>query len=369
MSASSDDVEFLVRCLGFYSPSGKEREYAQFLSHEMSSRLGFRDVTIDPVGNVLAKVGSGSPLLLFCGHMDTTPGKLGVRVSGGKIFGRGAVDAKSSLAAMILAASKLSNETGLGTVELAAVVDEEGMGKGIRGLVSSGRRYDYGVFGEPGGVSKVTLGYRGRLGFQVKIQGLAAHAGSPWLGKNAIEKAMQVTKALASIGSSEASQNGRYRSISVTPTLMTGGIAPNVVPSSCTVVFDVRFPMGRSSKEVEQLLEHAVGTLQEREVALIPSVAESVEAFETSKDSVLVRAFVRAILKTTGTRPGFSYKTGTGDMNVLGTALRIPVVTYGPGDSRLSHTPNEFVSLEEFRKSVEVYRQATVELAGLLRTT
>lgn len=359
-------MEFLRSCLEFYSPTGREERFAKFLSRELASHFGFKDVTIDPVGNVLGKVGSGSPIVLFCGHMDTVPGRLGVRVSGGKIFGRGAVDAKSALAAMILAAAKLSDETGFGTMEVAAVVDEEGAGTGIKSLVSSGRKYDYGVFGEPGGVEKVTLGYRGRLRFQVKVETPAAHAGSPWLGKNAIDKAIEVIGALASTTPPAAGLTDRYRSISITPTIVTGGVAANVVPGTCTIVFDVRFPVRRSSAEVVQMLKGAVIGVEENGVSLASSVADVVEGFETRKDSILVRAFTRAILKTTGARPSFLYKTGTGDMNVLGGTLGIPVVTYGPGESRLSHTSNESVSIEEFRKSIEVYRQAAMELARLL---
>jgi len=89
-------------------------------------------------------------------------------------------------------------------------------------------------------------------------------------------------------------------------------------------------------------------------------------AFEADRRSVLVRALDWAIRKTTLNYASFSRKTGTGDMNVLGNALKIPVVTYGPGDSRLDHTPNEHIDIQEYLASIQVYRKALTKLPELL---
>ena len=99
-------LDLLRKMLEIYSPSGKEEELALFLKEKMT-KLGFRNVRSDRVGNVFGEWGNGSPTILLCGHMDTVPGYLPVKVEENKIFGRGAVDAKSSLAAMILGPPKL----------------------------------------------------------------------------------------------------------------------------------------------------------------------------------------------------------------------------------------------------------------------
>jgi hypothetical protein len=67
------------------------------------------------------------------------------------------------------------------------------------------------------------------------------------------------------------------------------------------------------------------------------------EPYDAPLDSVVVRAFQRSILKTLNTRPVLTHKTGTGDMNTLAERMGIPCVTYGPADSNLGHTENEFV--------------------------
>ena len=96
-------IELLVKALEIYSPSGKESEISSYLATEMTKR-GFR-VWTDDVGNVIGEIGQGKPVILLCGHMDTVEGYIPVRLENNKLYGRGAVDAKASLVAMIVAAS------------------------------------------------------------------------------------------------------------------------------------------------------------------------------------------------------------------------------------------------------------------------
>ncbi|MEM3041907.1 MAG: M20/M25/M40 family metallo-hydrolase, partial [Nitrososphaerota archaeon] len=105
----SASVELLRKMLETYSPSGKEKELRVLLEEELQ-KLGFERVRTDRAGNVYGEVGVGSPTVLLCGHMDTVPGWIPVKVEDNKVYGRGAVDAKSSLAAMISAAASFTKE-------------------------------------------------------------------------------------------------------------------------------------------------------------------------------------------------------------------------------------------------------------------
>ena len=89
---SEQAVRFLTNLLGIYSPSGKEGDAANFLESEMK-KMGF-EVGKDTIGNVIGVVGEGEPVILLCGHMDTVVGHLPLRIEEGKIYARGAVDAK-----------------------------------------------------------------------------------------------------------------------------------------------------------------------------------------------------------------------------------------------------------------------------------
>ena len=97
-------------------------------------------------------------------------------------------------------------------------------------------------------------------------------------------------------------------------------------------------------------------------VKVTVEMVDVAKAFEADRRSVIVRALAWGIRKTTLNYASFSRKTGTGDMNVLGNALKIPVVTYGPGDSRLDHKPNEHINIQEYVESIEVLKKAIKKL-------
>ena len=101
--------DLLVDVLRVYSPTASEGRLASLIKSRMESDFGYENVQTDEAGNVAAEVGrgEGSRTVLLCGHMDTVPGNLPVRVKDGRVFGRGAVDAKSALCAMIAAGSAL----------------------------------------------------------------------------------------------------------------------------------------------------------------------------------------------------------------------------------------------------------------------
>src|SRR5713226_3202409 len=154
--------DLLVDVLRVYSPSAREGRLASLIKRRMEVDFGYENVQTDKAGNVVAAMGRGSRTVLLCGHMDTVPGNLPVTVKDGRVFGRGAVDAKSPLCALIAAGSAL-RDTGRRAVG-ACVTREEGDGLGIQSLIRGGRKFDFAIFGEPGGNSRITVGYRGRLG-------------------------------------------------------------------------------------------------------------------------------------------------------------------------------------------------------------
>ena len=171
----------LEKALRLYTPSLSEKPMAEFLADKCDD-LGFEDIQIDEVGNLIAKKGSGYPRILLCGHMDTVPGKIKVRKEGDSLYGRGASDAKAPLMAMLFAASSIQNNDG--TVIFVGAVDEEGNATGIKNLVKSKLDIDYAVFGEPSGLKQVTIAYKGRIAINLKVNvGNSSHASAPWLSK------------------------------------------------------------------------------------------------------------------------------------------------------------------------------------------
>jgi len=360
-------VDLLTRMIKIYSPSGKEEEISNFLADEMK-QLGFK-VHQDEVNNVIGEIGEDSPVVLLCGHMDTVQGEIPVRVEDGQLYGRGSVDAKGPLAAMIVAASKFVKGGFPGKILVVGVVDEESGGTGINHFVEEGIQPDYAIFGEPSSLNKVVFGYKGILTVKITVETPSGHSAAPWLFDNAIEKAMECWRQLRKLHLREEKLKSRFYSITSCLTgIKSNNNSASFIPSHCDIYVQLRIPPQLTPEQVFAEVERKI----DRYKATNPKVKVTLEqkdiakAFEADRRSVIVRALAWGIRKTTLNYAQFSRKTGTGDMNVLGNALKIPVVTYGPGDSKLDHTPNEHIDIQEYLDSIEVLAKTLKKLPELV---
>ena len=357
-------AKMLEKALRLYTPSLSEKPMAEFLVDKCDD-LGFEDIQIDEVGNVIAKKGSGSPKIMLCGHMDVVPGKVKVRREGDSLYGRGASDAKAPLMAMLFAASSIQNNNG--TIIFVGAVDEEGNAIGIKNIVKKKFDVDYAIFGEPSGIKQVTIAYKGRLAINLKISVEdSSHASAPWLSKNAIQEASIFANELKE--RLEKGQEGKTKGmlLTVIMTKIKGGTSHNVTPKECETTFDIRIPVDMNCKSIEQKIAILVKEIAEkREVEAFYSILDETEPFEASHNSPLVRAFTLGIMEVEHSRPTLIRKTGTGDMNVLGNQWNIPVVTYGPGDPHEAHTIDEKVSIEEYLRGIEILKKTLQHLKRL----
>jgi len=357
-------VKTLEKALRLYTPSLSEKPLADFLADKCDD-LGFEDIKIDEVGNVIAKKGTGSPKIMLCGHMDVVPGKIKVRKEGDSLYGRGASDAKAPLIAMLFAAASIQNNNG--TIIFVAAVDEEGTATGIKNLVQKKMDVDYAIFGEPSGIKKVTIAYKGRLAINLKVSVEdSSHASAPWLSKNAIDESMVFAKELKE--RLEADQEDKTKGMLLTATMteIKGGISHNVTPKECETIFDIRIPVDMNCKSTEQKISTLVKEIAERRgVEAFYSILDETEPFEAPHNSPLVRAFTLGIIEMEHSRPTLIRKTGTGDMNILGNQWKIPVVTYGPGDPHEAHTIDEKVSIDEFLRGIEILKKTLQHLKRL----
>lgn len=356
-------VQLLTKMLEIYSPSGKEEEIASFIAEEMK-KLGFQ-VKLDSVGNVIGEIGRGKTVILLCGHMDTVTGFIPVQNRNNHLYGRGAVDAKASLAAMIVASSSLSALENSVKILVACVVDEEGTSKGVKNLLKEGITADYAIFGEPSGVEKITIGYKGDLRLKITCKTKTGHSAANMLYKNAIEKAFEVWKEIQKIHFPLEKPESPFYSLTSSLTKIEGGKGNSTIPSKCTIHVDMRVP---PQLTVAQVFEEVCRTIERYkkanpEASIKVSLKDSVEPFETTPNSPLVQAFSHSIREVIRKNAMITRKTGTGDMNIFGRTVSIPVVTYGPGDPTLSHTENEHIDVAEYLDSIEVYRKAINNIA------
>ncbi len=331
------------------SVSGREEALASFLVREMAAR-GFR-AHVDEAGNAVGELGEGPRETLLLGHMDTVPGLIPVQVAGGRLYGRGAVDAKGALAAFIAAAMRVGPQAGRRIVVVGAVEEEAATSKGARQLLAT-RRPDAVIIGEPSGWERITLGYKGRLLAEYRLEQPVGHTAGPERG--ACERAAEFWEAVR--GYAAGYNRGRERRFETLDaslrriTSTSDGLAERV---EATVAF--RIPLGLTPTAVQAELERW---------DLAPAAVRCRGAelpFRAEKSTPVVAALLAGI-RAAGGRPAFSLKTGTSDMNVVGPVWGCPIAAYGPGDSALDHTPDEHLELAEYERAIEVLAGALERL-------
>lgn len=366
---------------------GHEDRVAELLAGAMREN-GFQRVWTDRAGNVvghLAGRGAGHTLL-FDGHMDTVGvGDLGGWahdpfegwVEDGVLYGRGAVDMKGALAAMVYAVKLLveANAPLNGDIYVAFVVQEEPCeGVAVRHLIeTSDIRPDIVILGEPTNLG-VYLGQRGRVELKVAAYGKSGHASMPQGGVNAISAAARLIFGIELLGLQLHSdpQMGQG-SIAVTQ-IRSCADSLNSIPDLCELIIDRRLTLGeteaRAIAELQGIInrEHirAEVSTPQYEIVSYTGYAQSGRKYFPPwllpEDHPMARKAVRAVEKVLGARP----KTGiwpfsTDGAYTMGTA-GIPTIGFGPGDERLAHATGEHVHMADVALAAQGYAQLAVEL-------
>lgn len=359
-------VQLLTNLLGIYSPSGAEEVISDFLGEEMI-KLGFK-IRKDSIGNIIGEVGDGEPTILLCGHMDTVAGHIPLRIEKNKIYARGAVDAKGPLAAMVTAAAAVAQDVGFNAkIIVASVVEEEATSKGVKHLIEAGVSADYAIFGEPSGVGNITIGYKGNLHIKIICKTETGHSSTPWLYENALEKAFELWLRIKGSIPPVETQQSPFNAVTACLTKVSGGRANSVIPFESEIHIDLRIPpqltVANVMTKVKKVIEKY--SVENPKVKVKVFTEDSNEPFEVTKSSPIVKALSSSIRKVLGKPATLIRKTGTGDMNILGRAINVPIVTYGPGDSHLDHTKEEHIIISEYLDSIQVYKQTLLKLIEL----
>lgn len=355
-------VELLQAMLERYTPSGSEAQLANLLKNEMQAN-GFES-RIDDTGNVVGVLGSEGPRILLCGHMDTVPGLIPVRKDGDLLYGRGAVDAKAPLAAMIVGATLAKKRCKVpAQITVVGVVEEETSSRGIRGFMINRPRYDLSIFGEPSGASNIIVGYKGSLRLHLSFQTAGGHSASPWLYDSCYEESRSFWDAFQNQLLDNKAES-KFETVTGCVTSSNAGGPGNNVPATATLEIDTRIPPSiRSNDFIAKIEKFIEDYTAEREVKIELRVDDQSEAFVGSTDSQAVSSFRWAIKQVLGAQAAFLKKTGTGDVNLFTETQKIPMFAYGPGDSSLDHTEAEHVEISEYLASIEVYAQALPRFA------
>ncbi len=329
------------------------------------------------VDNLFATHGTGDPVLVFLGHTDVVPpGPLDAWTSppfeptlrDGRLYGRGAADMKSGVAAMTIALEDFvrANTDHRGTIAVLLTSDEEGIGKdGVRRVADEFRRraqrIDWCVVGEPS--SRETLGdlirvgRRGSLTGRLHVRGVQGHVAYPDRAKNPIHMLAPALAELSATRWDEGNDAFPPTSFQVS-NLSAGTGADNVIPGTLDAVFNFRFGTASSAASLRERVERV---LKGYGVDATIDWWLSGEPFLT-REGPLREAVVAAIGEHCGVAPEVSTGGGTSDGRFI-APLGAEVVELGPVNASI-HKIDESVAVDELERLPRLYRSIAERLLG-----
>lgn len=345
------------------NPPGQEEAMVKFLA-EMLEAGGF-EIRLLPVApgrpNLIATLkGRGDKLpLCLSGHLDTVPfdpanwtrDPLGGIVEYGKVFGRGASDMKSGVAAMVIASLRLAALTDRSAdVMLILSVDQETGDNGVNFLVKHNGipgRVGILILGEPT-ANYPMIGHKGMLWMKAVTWGISAHASMPDKGENAIYKAARAVTRLEKFTFDVTDPLMGSSTINVGT--IEGGTALNMVPDRATIGIDVRTVHGQANNVVFGKLQTFLGPeIDVRCIADAPSVL-------TDPDDKWVQEVYDLMAPILGERPVPRCIPYFTDASILATALGDPpVIILGPGEPAMAHRTDEFCYVSKIEEATAAF--------------
>jgi succinyl-diaminopimelate desuccinylase len=345
-----DEVALTERLIAFDTSNAEGvRRCAEFVGGWLEARdVEVRQIAARGLPVTMAEVGpADAPTLVLHGHLDVVPAvkeQYTARIEGDRLYGRGAYDMKGAVAVMMLVMRDAREQDGV-RLRLGIVSDEESEEEENRGsdaLVADGFIGEFAITGEPTNL-QVGVQAKGVLAMRLGISGRSAHGATPWLGDNAIVKAVEVFRALESLPFGKQSSE-LFDRPSINLGRIWGGDALNRVPDSCVMDVDVRF---LPEQDPEEILAQVGGLPDTRVITTFrraPAVVED--------DSPFVRGLCEAASPHHPERVVSVGRDGASDA-VSFLAAGVPAVEFGPvGDGH--HGPSEWVSISSLRS----YRQA-----------
>ena len=334
-------------------------------------RIGFRceSMPFGEVTNLWAKRGASRPLVCFAGHTDVVPtGPLAEwhsdpfvpTVRDGKLYGRGAADMKSSIAAFVTATEAFVKErpSHSGSIALLLTSDEEGPAvdgtvRVVEALKKRNERVDYCIVGEPSSVDAlgdtVKNGRRGSLSGKLIVKGVQGHVAYPHLVKNPIHLAAPALAELAGTQWDKGNEDFPPTSFQVS-NIHAGTGAGNVIPGSLTLDFNFRYSTESTEASLKQRLE---GVLRKHGVDYsLDWLPGGGKPFVTQRGR-LVDVVSHAIRSQTGRTPELSTTGGTSDARFI-AEICPEVVEFGPVNASI-HKLNEHIELAALEKLPRIY--------------
>ena len=315
-----------------------------------SNDIAVRDGEHNDLPVIAATVGADAgPTVVLHGHLDVVPGspeQFQPRIDGDRLVGRGAYDMKGGLAGMMCAVRELTAQTDV-RVHFVCVSDEESdepFSRGSDYVVERGYTGDFAITGEPTDL-RIGVQAKGVLALHVDVRGKSAHGSTPWLGDNAVLKAVDVFRQIQAMPfAREASELFDRPSISLGK--IAGGDRINTVPGLATIEVDIRYLPGQDARAILA----GIRAIPDTEV----SVVLQRDPVNVDKDNPFVVMLAQSVSEWLPADRVSIGRDGASDA-ISFIDAGVPAVEFGPVGGG-HHGPDEWVSIP----SLERYRQALV---------
>ncbi|MCO0600460.1 M20 family metallopeptidase [Peribacillus butanolivorans] len=369
----SKSVRFLQSLIQVNSvnPQGNEKRVAEVIqTYLKSSNL---QVELDDLGNDRANlfvtypnVKSDDRYLVYSGHFDTVPtGKVewehdpfSGKLIDNKVFGRGATDMKSGVAAMVLALECIER-AGVqlnGKLQFVGTAGEEVDGYGAKKVVEKGQidKATALVVSEPS-ENELYTSHKGCLWLEIITYGKTAHGSMPNQGINAITAMNELMNRLHTY-EFEYSPHPLLGYPTINIGTIEGGVKTNVVPDQCNLTLDIRTVPGQDNDSILHDIENMIKEISEKSQSTYQiKVINRMDSVSTNEFDDFVKLAVQTGKNHVNLdlRPsGVNYYT---DASVYWPHLRIPTIIIGPGNPRLAHQPDEYVEIDKFLESIRYF--------------
>jgi succinyl-diaminopimelate desuccinylase len=358
MSSLPDPVELTQHLVQLESTSRGSGQVQVLDAAQRLLRGGGFAITRDderPPRYLLASSPADGPRLVFVCHVDTVPvdepdawsfHPTSGHIADGRLYGRGASDMKSGLAAALVAVlAEGANGADAAPCAILLTTDEE---VGCLGAAAAADRLaglDIGAIVVPESTDNaIALGHRGTSWLRLTARGRAAHAGTPELGHNAL---LCLARALLDLSDAGPwwGQRTDIGATTVNIATMHAGTAPNIVPEAAEAVIDVRPAAPLAPAEIAQWLA-------QRHPDVTLTVDTDLPPIATAADD----SWLRSLPAPRATSPAVPYFTDAAALTAVWPAA--PVAIWGPGQAELAHCRDESVSVQRVREAVELYRSA-----------
>lgn len=311
------------------------------------------EATLDDTGCVYAeKEGSkNGPRIVLNTHMDVVSPHIDFERDGDFIRGRGACDAKGSLASMVAAFSQLDIETG--SLNLLISPDEETTQRGLYEYLSDGIEGDFAIVGEPTGLD-ICPSARGHYDLKIELYGRSAHGATPESGINTTTCA---AKAITKLGELPRLEDEDLGTNDFTPTIIEGGNRPNQVPEYTTFVVDYRTIPVETREDAIGNVRAVLNDLEcEFEISYYEN-GSALDSFKTDRDIEYISQFADSISQFVGASPAVRPFDAATEAAFF--APYMPVIVFGPGlisddNQPIAHSEREFVPVAEVTQATDI---------------